>query len=408
MRDINHFPLLREVEKKYGKKVLSYTDCLQLSKAIAQQTGFRLNVSTLRRSFGLVKATYPPSPTTKDILAKFIGYNTFEHFCSLQEAEPALGGNESSLLLHYLDVLFSKASPTTYSDPTWLAIMRQTILFLDKQPQLIDSFQRTMAKTVVGQNVYFEQFINMDQLNGYYGKGLRYYLAEKLTKEARIFSHSLLALRSYLTGDDPALVNHYTEVMLHTPDSSLHPFVCARYYATQLFFHRDNPEALYKVLNEARDSFREMLPPKDAFQSFPCFELVITEALILIGQPLESMFYLREQKKKKSIYIPPAVDVQVFSAFDLYEAIALTMLGDEEKAKKVLRRVNPAEFYFLSRHYHNTLYMLAESVHFAGKAAVLSVQLEDLIQRLGFVRLYALFESMKVVNKKEQEMNVIT
>jgi hypothetical protein len=407
MRDTNHVPLLREVEKKYGKKVLSYADCLHLSKAITQQTGFRLNVSTLRRSFGLVKATYPPSPTTKDILAKFIGYNTFEHFCSLQQTEPASAESDSSLLVHYLEVLFSKASATTYSDPTWLAIMRQTILFLDKQPQLVDSFQRVMAKTVVGQNVYFEQFINIDQLNGYYGKGLRYYLAEKLTKEAKLFSHSLLALRSYLTEDDNALTIHYTEVMQHTLDSSIHPFVCARYYASQLFFHQNNPEALYKVLNEARSFFKEMLPSKDVFQSFPCFELVITEALILIGQPLEAMFYLREQKKKKSIYIPPAVDVRLFDAFDLYEAIALTMLGDEEKAKKALRRVNPAEVYFLSRQYHNVLYLLAESVLFAGRTVTLTAQLDDLIQKLGFVRLYALFENMKVVNKKEQELDMI-
>ena len=408
MRNISLNPLLREVEKKYGKKVISYADCLQLSKAIAQQTGFRINVSTLRRSFGLVKAAYPPSPTTKDILAKFIGYNNFEHFCALQTAEPDVAENDSPLLLHYMETLFSKASGDTYSDPTWLAIMRQTILFLDKQPQLIDSFQRTMAKTVIGQNVYFEQFVNMDQLNGYYGKGLRYYLAEKLTKEARLFSHSLLVLRGYLTEDAHSLAIHYAEVVQHSLDSSIHPFVSARYFASQLFFHRQNPEELYKLLNEARAFYKEMLPSKDAFQSFPCFELVITEALVLIGQPLEAMFYLREQKKKKSIYVPPAVDVYLFNAFDLYETIALTMLGDHEKAKKVLRRVAPADFYFLSRQYHNILYLLVESVLFAGKAAVLTVQLEDLIKKLGFVKLYALFERMKIVNKKEQEMNVIT
>ena len=129
---------------------------------------------------------------------------------------------------------------------------------------------------------------------------------------------------------------------------------------------------------------------------------------MLIGQPLEAMFYLREQKKKKSIYVPPAVDVHLFNAFDLYETIALTMLGDGEKAKKAFRKVAPADFYFLSRQYHNILYLLVESVLFSGKTAVLTVQLEDLINKLGFVKLYALFERMKVVNKKEQEMNVIT
>ncbi len=408
MRNVNHFPLLLEVEKKYGKKVLSYTDCLHLSKAISQQTGFRLNVSTLRRFFGLVKANYPPSPTTRDILAKFVGYSTFDHFLSLHQMEAAESGAESSLLLHYFEMLFSRAAATTYSDPTWLSIMRQTILFMEKQPQLIDGFQRVIAKSKVGQNVYFEQFINIDQLNGYYGKGLRYYLSEKLTKEARLFSHSLLALCSFLTNDEKSLAIHHGEVMQQVPDSSIHPFVCARYYATQLFFQQNNPEALYKVLFEARTFFKEMQPSKDAFQSFPCFELVITEALILISQPLEALFYLREQKKKKSIYIPPGVDVQVFAAFDLYEAIAYTMLGEEEKAKKALKRVNTADFYFLSRQYSNVLFLMVESVLFAGRTAALSVQLDDLIQRLGFTKLYELFGSMKVVNKKEQEISMLT
>jgi hypothetical protein len=318
-----------------------------------------------------------------------------------------MSGNESSVLLHYLEVLFSKASATTYSDPTWMAIMRQTILFLDKQPHLIDSFQRTMAKSLVGQDVYYEQFINMDHLNGYYGKGLRYYLSEKLTKEARVFSHSMLALRSFLIEDSKLLAVHYHEVMQQSLDSSIHPFVCARYFATQLFFHQDSPEELYKVLFEARTFFKDMLPSKDAYQSFPCFELVITEALILIGQPLEALFYLRERKRKKTNYIPPAVDVQLFNAFDLYEAIASTMLGDEEKAKKAFRRVNPADFYFLSRHYHNVLYLLVESVLFVGRTAAITVQLEDLIRQLGFVKLHSIFENMKIVNKKEQEINML-
>jgi hypothetical protein len=408
MKDANHSPLLQEVEKKYGRKVLSYTDCVHLSKAITYQTGFRLNVSTLRRFFGLVKVNYPPSPTTKDILSKFIGYHTYEHFQSLYQTEPTQLESESSILLHYLETLFSQALATTYSDPTWLAIMRQTILFLDKHPQLIDGFQRAMAKSLVGQNVYFEEFINIDQLNSYYGKGLRYYLTEKLTKEARIFSHSLLALRSFLSNDAKCLSIHYAEVMQQELDSSIHPFTCARYFSTQLFFHQENPEELYKVLFDARTFYKEMIPPKDAFQSFPCFELVITEALILIGQPLEALFYLREQKKKKSDYVPPTVDVQLFKAFDLYEAIAFIMLGEEEKAKKAFRRVNAAEFYFLSRQYQNVLYMIVESVLFTGRTALLNVQLDDLIQRLGFSKLYGLFENIKVVNKKEQEISVLS
>jgi hypothetical protein len=405
MRDANDTLLQREVEKKYGKKVLTYSDCLHLTSEISKKTGFRINVSTIRRFFGLVKANYPPSPSTRDILAKFIGFNSFEHYTNFQRHNPETAELEYSILLHYLETLFSKASVNTYSDPTWLAITRQTILFLEKHPQLIDAFQRTMSKSLVGQEVYFEQFVNIDQLNGYYGEGLRYYLTEKLTAEGQIFAHSLLALCSFLVGEQKSLEVHYHNVMQYTLDKSVHPFVCGRYFATQLLYHHDNASELSIIALKARTFFKELTPSKDAYHAFPCFELVMAEALLLTRQPLEALFYIKESKKKKTNYIPPAIDVQLFSAFDLYEAAAYYLLDDEERAKKIFKKVNPTEFYFLSRYYHNVIYLMLDAELFTGRKNANNIQINELIQQLGFVQLLWVFTKTEVVNKKEQEIH---
>ena len=406
MRDANHILLQREVEKKYGKKVLTYSDCVNLTGEISKKTGFRINVSTIRRFFGLVKASYPPSPSTRDILAKFVGFNSFEQFTNFQHHNTEKAEQEYSILLHYLETLFSKASVTTYSDPTWMAITRQTILFLEKHSYLIDPFQRTMSKSIVGQEVYFEQFINIDQLNGYYGEGLRYYLTEKLNNEGQIFAHSLLALCSFLIGERKSLDVHYHNVMQQVLDKSVHPFVCARYFATQLFYHHNDTAELAEIALKARAFFRDMVPAKDAYHAFPCFELVMAEALLLTRQPLEALFYVKESRKKKTNYIPPAIDVQLFSAFDLYEAAAYFLLEDEERAKKAFKKVNPAEFYFLSRHYHNVIYLMLDAELFPSRKTANDFQINELLQQLGFVQLLWVFAKADVVNKKEQEITV--
>jgi hypothetical protein len=100
------------------------------------------------------------------------------------------------------------------------------------------------------------------------------------------------------------------------------------------------------------------------------------------------------------------VDVQLFSPFDLYEAAAYMMLGEEERAKRILRKVNPMDFYFLSRHYHNTIFLKVEAILFPMKVKANDLQVNDLTQRTGFWKLANLFEREEFVNKKEQRGNL--
>lgn len=406
MHPPDYDPLKREVERIYGKKIVTYSDCLTLSKEITIRTSFRLNVNTLRRFFGLVQASYPPSLTTLDILSRFCGCKSYEDFTAFQSTQTQEDDGQSSQLLHYVDLLFRKAAITTYADPTWSGIVRETILYMERQPHLIDAFQRNIVRTQVGQEIYFEQFVNLDQLNGYFGNGIRYYLAEKNTREGRLFAHALLAFRYFLTLEEEALERHYHELQQDSIDERVHPFLAARYFAAQLFYHHQHPEEVFKILSSARECFRHLLPSKDMYQTFPCFELFIAEALILTRQPLEALFYIQEARKKRSDYYPPAVDKNLFSPFDLYESAAYTMLGEEEKAKRAFRRVNPMEFYFLSRQFHHIIYLTVESRLFPAKYKANSDQIATLLAQTGFHRMRGLLEEALVVNKKEQDKRV--
>ncbi|NTS39514.1 hypothetical protein HRG84_01235 [Flavisolibacter sp. BT320] len=398
----NYDPLKSEVERIYGKQIVTYSDCLTLSKEITLRTGFRLNVNTLRRFFGLVQAVYPPSVTTLDILSRFCGFQSFENYKAFQNTQTNADDVQSSPFLQYADLLFSRAAATTYTDPTWTGIVRETILFLEKHPSLIDTFQRSIARTRIGQDIFFEQFVNLDQLNGNFGAGLRYYLSEKNTREGRLFTHALLCLRYYLANDCTNLARHYHELLQDTIDERVHPFLAARFFAAQLFFHHGSPTEIFSIVTAARECFRHLLPSRDIYQAFPCFELFMTEALVLTRQPLEALFYIQESRKKRTDYYPPAVDRNLFSPFDLYEAAAYTMLKEEEKAKKAFRRVNPMKFYFLSRQFHNIVYLSVENLLFTPKAKTNRPQIANLVAQTGFLHLQEFLNEVAVVNKKEQ------
>ncbi|HET7898866.1 MAG TPA: hypothetical protein VFL47_14375 [Flavisolibacter sp.] len=400
MDDTKHVPLKREVEKVYGKKVVAYSDCLTLSKEISNRTGFQLNVNTLRRFFGLVKASYLPSLTTLDILSRFCGFKSFEQFesFSLSPVEEDL----NSPLLQYIDTLFQKASLTSANDPVWTGIVHETILFLEKYLPLLDAFQRSAAKSLVGQTIYFEQFVNIDQLNGYYGNGLRHYLNEKKTSEAQVFAHALLTLRFFLTNERLGLEHHYHEMMCHSVNGQMHPLISARYFAAQLFFAQHQPADVYRVMTAARSFFKALVVARERRQAFPYFELVMTDALILVRQPLEALYYLREARKKKGESVSLASDVQLPFLFTLYEAAADVMIGEVDNAKRMFRKIKPQDASFLTRRYNNILYLLVERNLLPAKAKSSLTQLDDLLQLTGFQKLAFLFSGENAVNKKEQ------
>ena len=76
---------------------------------------------------------------------------------------------------HFLVSLF-KNLPVEENNSATDSLVQQTVFFLERNPHLIDRFQREIATTPAGQYYYFERSVNMDRLNGYYGDGLRFYL----------------------------------------------------------------------------------------------------------------------------------------------------------------------------------------------------------------------------------------
>jgi hypothetical protein len=261
------------IEKTLGRRVLSSTDCRFLFNDITQQIDATLSFNTLRRFFNLMETKHEQSAYTLNILAAYCGFSSFDDFKTTVKQKPENASQQNTDLLYYLVMLFKETEVSDPNDPTFSRLVRQTITFLEFHPVLIDQFQRDIAKTSNGQIFYFEQFVNFDRLNGYYGDGLRYYLHEKKNVEAQIFGHYLLCLRYWLTMDNKNLDKHYHEMMQCDLGKKIPAATVAHYYAAQLIhaniFHTD-PDA---ILIQARQYYTTISCRKIMHYPFSVFML---------------------------------------------------------------------------------------------------------------------------------------
>ena len=94
--------LLREVEKRYGRKVLTSKDFESLSVNIEHETRELISSSTLKRLWGYVSLRTTPHLSTLDILSRYVGYSDFSSFRA-----SSLGTSDTSA---WLDTSFVRTS----------------------------------------------------------------------------------------------------------------------------------------------------------------------------------------------------------------------------------------------------------------------------------------------------------
>ena len=80
--------LLTEVERKYGRRIVTTTDFESLSVVIEHHIGEHISSSTLKRLWGYVSLNPTPRVATLDVLSRFIGHRDFRAFCKyLKDAQ---------------------------------------------------------------------------------------------------------------------------------------------------------------------------------------------------------------------------------------------------------------------------------------------------------------------------------
>ncbi|MEO5893969.1 MAG: hypothetical protein ABIQ31_27170 [Ferruginibacter sp.] len=389
--DSAYLLLKNEIEETFGKKINSARDCLLLSEEVFSKNSFTVNSNTLRRFFGLVKSPNSPSHTTVDILSKYCGFASFDEFKKLKNNfKKSTQDYYSQSILNYLVSLFKETTVKNYRDKTFVGVTENTINFLQRHPELIDKFQRAVSKTKNGQDFYYEQFVNVDGLNSYYGNSLRYYLVEKKNAEAQIFGHSVLCLKDWLSENTVGVKKHYDEVIKYSLTKISRPDLYGRFFATQLFFTEIFGLPKEKILTRILQSHNAIRQKNDDFRLFPHFEYVIAPALLLSGHPEEALYYIDYAFNNY-----PDKDTRMEQGFYqtmyLIKALVCCMTDRNKEAEKLYLQLFPARFYFLSKKINTILYIFL-SQHLYKKDPGSDLQMNDLIKETGFIRLHKILK----------------
>lgn len=372
-------PTLRqELENSFGRKVLSSRDCLQMVDDIYQKTGYTVNANTLRRFFGLVKSNYSASPSTLSILLKYCGFNSqedLENITSGIKTDTTINKEE---VHHFLVSIFKSLPVEDSSNPAADTLVQQFIIFLERNPDLIEKFQREIAATAAGQYYYFERSVNMDRLNGYYGEGLRFYQRSKNTNEAIVFANSVQVLRYWLTGNNELLEKAMAAMSAINVNNSYPPHIMGRYIAARLYHAHIKGEALDRILADA-GRFYSAVVSKNG-NSATDFESVIAEALILTNHYNEGSEYIRKGKSRLSLI---KRNQELEAQFNIWEKIVNKKRNSTIKAIITVPKSGaalPVPASPLTKKYFTILHMINDNRQ--GR-----VNFAELISETGFIRL---------------------
>ncbi len=81
-RSMNHEKLIDEVRRTVGCSISTPQDFDHLSLRIFEKTHALISVSTLKRALGYLHQNVQPGPNTLNALARYVGYESYEHFCN--------------------------------------------------------------------------------------------------------------------------------------------------------------------------------------------------------------------------------------------------------------------------------------------------------------------------------------
>jgi tetratricopeptide (TPR) repeat protein len=212
-----------------------------------------------------------------------------------------------------------------------------------------------VSKTKTGQDLYFENFVNVDKLNAYYGNGLRYYLHAKRTEEASLFAHALVTFKYWLNNNQEKIL-HRSYLIDRNPSTATTPvYIMTRYYAALLYFVEAASMSADEILIDIY-KYYSSLGLNDNKEQLIFFEYTISEALVLTGHSQDALYYLRNYRSSfnKSEYSNFFVSLDNLK---LLEALAHYQTGKYKTAERIFDEIITSDFHFLNKNFASILYL---------------------------------------------------
>lgn len=314
-----------EVEKNYGRKIANRGDCELLSDDLFKKLSINISYNTIRRLFGISEYR-KPRESTLDILAQYIGFNSFQDFKKRfyeidiwplwQQLYVTLASGNSFQILEFLRTRKRKQDQFSITftiairelinrkdSGTLILIFRDPIFQFDQLPYdevsqigvLIGLHFRDFHDQIVEEALLEEPnfrdlvvkiFVDYSGLNSKYGQWIGYlYQLENTDYETRVFTKCLLIWKKYLNAE---LVN--ASDMKELPELSIdqHPILFGRLFGLKLLYAKTKSNRS-KVINkmkirlELQPQFTTELLYEPAVQALVVGNIEL-DTLILVNQ----------------------------------------------------------------------------------------------------------------------------
>ena len=97
---------VKDMETQCGRKIRSSADCEYLALDIESLTGEHIGVNTIKRLLGFISDEHNPRITTLNIIARYVGCETWEQFCCMRYAyaSSAFTGKRKEIVVRQLEL----------------------------------------------------------------------------------------------------------------------------------------------------------------------------------------------------------------------------------------------------------------------------------------------------------------
>lgn len=270
------FRLKSLIVQKFGRPIEKRSDCEALALDIEMDVGHILGYNTLRRFFGLDNQKVKTRLGTLDILSKYVGYNSYQHFTSdvnfsvkrnnktklyelLCTKEPKkigcfinqtfhlrdqyldfiidtarffLADNDVLLLIEIFNELDIEAKELAYAEKLYLG---NSIGIIFRSTRLYKVQLKKLFKSPFMNEIVFETFVDYSNLNGYYGQFIKErYLANS---SQLYFKRALKVLQNYLNKKEGVV-----QIDVNINEKKIHPVLKGRLFSLPLFQHNSSIE----------------------------------------------------------------------------------------------------------------------------------------------------------------------
>ncbi len=198
------------------------------------------------------------------------------------------------------------------------------------------------AKNKSAQIYFFERFVDLDNLSGYYGKAISIYLKNKNKKEAQIFGSCLLFMKAFLTKDELLFSTMVTKLSTFPFDLTIHPFPLGRQMACQIIayekFHQRRLGA--NIKNQILRIAKSVAHKKDFVTGFPVgYHFHVMEGLFFVDQ-YDLIIILFESIEADFPEIDDYKQTWLYKMMQVYYSVALKMVGQKVKGTNLFKTVN--------------------------------------------------------------------